>query len=88
MDYSRFGKRERVQIGIDSDQLLSNPAFSTAVENVFNNYARMEENVLTDDQHEVREITAKIKHYAMMRRALMDVVSELKRLSVAGRNAS
>ena len=83
--FNRF-KHEKIQDGVDADQLLSNPSFSKAVENVLNKYAALEENVLTDDQNEIREITAKIKHYAMMRRATLDIVDELKILSRQGSN--
>ena len=87
MDFNRFSN-DKIQDGVDSDLLLSSPVFHTAVEAVLNKYATVEENVLTDDQLEVREVTAKIKHYAMMRRATLDVVEELKRMSRKGKNTS
>ena len=87
MDYNRF-IHNKIQDGVDAEQLLENPVFFTAVERVLNKYAEMEENVLSDDQSEVREITAKIKQYAMMRRAMMDVVRELNDIVLEGANAA
>ena len=86
MEFSRFKESNKIQDGVDADLLLSNQSFLVAVEAVLNKYATIEENVLTDNEKEVREITAKIKHYAMMRRAVIDVVEELKQMSRKGKN--
>lgn len=85
--FNRF-ENNKIQDGVDADLLLESPVFHKAVTNVLNKYASVEENVLTDNEKEVREITAKIKHYAMMRRAVLDVVEELKQMSRSGKNNS
>ena len=85
--FNRF-INDRIKSGVDAITLLENPIFFDAVERVLNRYAQLEENMLTDDQAEVREITAKIKHYAMMRRCMMDVVAELNDIILEGDNAN
>lgn len=83
--FNRF-ENQKIQEGVDAQLLLDNPIFFTAVNRVLNRYAELEENVLTDDQQEIREITAKIKMYAMMRRAMVDAVQELNNLVIEGAN--
>ena len=86
MQFNRF-KNDKIQDGIDADSLLNNDIFISAVEEVLNNYAENEEKLIADDSIDVREATARIKKNAMMRRALLDVVSELENIVFAGKDA-
>ena len=87
MDVNRFSK-DKVRDGVDAQLLLDSEILEVAVNRVLTKYAELEENVLTaDSQDEIREVTAKVRHYAMMRRAVMDVVDELKIIARIGRNA-
>ena len=58
-----------------------------AVNRVLTRYCIIEEQLVVDDSQDVREITARIKHHAMMRRAVVDVVEELETLARIGRDA-
>lgn len=75
--FNRFQDIASSELADQAEFLLNNPVFLLAVEEVLNDYAAMEEKVLTDNEKEVREITARIKHHAMMRRGLLDAVRKL-----------
>lgn len=86
MDFDRFAIDMSSVDGEDASLLLESRIFTKAVNQVLNDYAAVEENVLTDVDKEIREITATIKHRAMMRRALIDVVGKLEDIVLAGKN--
>ena len=76
MDLDRFNK-ELILKGTQAQFLKDTPIFFEAVSKVLNKYAELEENILTSEQHEVREIGAKVKHYATMRKCTLDIINEL-----------
>ena len=86
MDYQRFNQK-RIKDGTEAQSLLDTPIFEEAVNRVLSRYAEIEEKLVLDDSQDVREITAKIKHFAMMRRAVIDVCDELSTLARIGRDA-
>ena len=86
MELDRFTNL-KIQEGVDARLLRDNPIFFTCVNRVLNKYAALEENILTDSQAEAREIGAKVKHYAMMRRAMIDAVQELNDILLEAENA-
>lgn len=83
MKFNRFN--DKVQQGIDSELLLNNPVFFTAVERLLNRYAEIEEKLVLEEKGDVREATARIRQYAMMRRAVLDVVNELNDITFEGK---
>ena len=85
--YNRFSQ-DKIFEGKEASILKDNVAFTKAVEQVLNRYAQIEEDVLMDIQENVREVGAKVKHFAMMRKSLIDVVRELDSLIIEGDNAS
>ena len=86
MEINRFNN-DKSRDGAGAQSLLDNEIFEMAVNRVLTRYAELEEKLVVDDSQDVREITAKIKHFAMMRRATLDIVEELKTLARIGRDA-
>ena len=77
MEINRFEKE--LEEARQAAELLQNPVFFGAVSTVMNRYAETEERlVLEDNQQDFREQMRRVQHLAMMRRCLLDVVSELE----------
>ena len=86
MELNRF-VNDKIIDGEGAQALLDNEFFKMAVNRVLTRYCIIEEQLVVDDSQDVREITARIKHHAMMRRAVVDVVEELETLARIGRDA-
>ena len=83
--YSDRFSVDTVKQGVEAQDLLDNPIFFEAVKNVLNKYAEHEEELLTDVQStDVREINAKVRAYAQLRRATLDIVQELSNMMSKG----
>lgn len=75
-----------IQLGKDADSLLNNPAFTEAVQMVFNQYCFQEEKLVYNAKDvTTEEATQQVLRAAMMRRALSDVVDALN-LQIANAN--
>ena len=70
--------QEIMQLGKDADSLLNNPAFTEAVQMVFNQYCLQEERLVYNAKDvDTEEATRQVLRAAMMRRTLQDVVDAL-----------
>lgn len=86
MEFQRF-ESTKAKDGAEAQHILDHTVFTQAVNQVLTRYAEVEEKLVLDDTQDVREVTAKIKHFAMMRRAVIDVVGELETIARIGRDA-
>ena len=71
--------------GESAARLLDSEVFRKAVRKVLNQHAADEEDLVCGSG-DVRDSTAKIREHAQMRRAIMEVVSELNRIVVNAEN--
>lgn len=83
MDFNVFDKD--LEEARRASELLENDIFFKAVEKVLTKYAQTEEMlVLEDNQKDFREQMRRVQHNAMMRRCLLDVVSEIEAIITKG----
>ena len=81
----KFNKQYILE-GTESNLLKSNQAFEQAITIMHERLFIAEENILSDVT-DIREMGAKLKHNAMMRKTISDFVRELDDLILIGENA-
>ena len=84
--YDRYLDKDILR-GEQAARLLESEVFHAAVREILNNHAAEEEELVCSSG-DVRDATARIREHAQMRRAILEVVSELNRIVTMAENQS